>query len=223
MSPPITPPIPGMVLPVDFAISSDGDTVAVVAAGNAHNEFVQSLFVSHYSELTDHGHLTCCPDGVHGPSAIGAPMDLVACPGRPVTCPQPMGEPEAVGFDGSNRVVVQTREPAAIQIPEASVFISLSNVSRADIGHEIFHSNTGNGIACASCHMEGQEDGRTWNFDTEGPRRTMNVAGGISRTGALPLGRGAHVVRRSRDHRLQPAHGRPRSDARTRRRPHSRG
>jgi mono/diheme cytochrome c family protein len=28
--------------------------------------------------------------------------------------------------------------------------------------------------------MEGQEDGRTWNFDTEGPRRTMNVAGGIS-------------------------------------------
>ena len=180
MSPPVTPPIPGMVLPVDFAISSDGDTVAVVAAGNAHNEFIQSLFVSQYSQLTDHGHLTCCPDGVHGPTAIGGSVDLVACPGRPIVCPQPMGEPESVGFDGSNRVVVQTREPAALQIPEASVFISLSNISRADIGHEIFHSNTGNGIACASCHTEGQEDGRTWNFDTEGPRRTMNVAGGIA-------------------------------------------
>ena len=182
ISPPSTPPIPGMVLPVDFAISSDGETVAVIAAGNAHNQLVQSLFVSHYSDLTDHGHPTCCPDGVHGPTPVGAGIDLVACPsapGRPL-CPQPMGEAEAVGFDGSNRVVVQTREPASIQIPQSGAFISLSLVSRADIGHEIFHANTGNGIACASCHMEGQEDGRTWNFDTEGPRRTMNVAGGIS-------------------------------------------
>ena len=183
MSPPVTPPIPGMVLPVDFAISSDGDTVAVVAAGNAHNQFIESLFVSHYSDLTDHGHRTCCPDGLHGPLAVGVPLDFAACPPPtepPPNCPQPKGEAEAVGFDGFNRIVVQTREPATIQIPESGVSISLSQVSRADIGHEIFHSNTGNGIACASCHMEGQEDGRTWNFDTEGPRRTMNVAGGIS-------------------------------------------
>jgi mono/diheme cytochrome c family protein len=181
MSPPATPPIPGMVLPVDFAISADGSTVAVVAAGNAHNLFVASLFVSRYSDLTDHGHPTCCPDGVHGPIVPGTPIDLVACPPTVgPSCPQPKGEAEAVGFDGSNRVVVQTREPATLQIPEAGVVISLSQVSRADIGHEIFHANTGNGIACASCHMEGQEDGRTWNFDTEGPRRTMNVAGGIS-------------------------------------------
>ena len=110
-------------------------------------------------------------------------VDLVACPAPtapPVTCPQPRGEAESVGFDGTNRIIVQTREPATIQIPEAGVIISLSDVSRADVGHEIFHANTGNGIACASCHMEGQEDGRTWNFDTEGPRRTMTVAGGIS-------------------------------------------
>ena len=182
MSPPITPPIPGMVLPVDFAISSDGSTVAVVAAANAHNVFVQSLFVSNYSDLTDHTHFTCCPDGVHGPVPLGAMVNPVNCPAPPAApaCPQPRGEAEAVGFDGTNRVIVQTREPAAIQIPEAGVTISLSDVSRADVGHEIFHANTGNGIACASCHMEGQEDGRTWNFDTEGGRRTMTVAGGIS-------------------------------------------
>ena len=183
MSPPTTPPIPGMVLPVDFAISGDGSTVAVVAAGNAHNENVQSLFVSHYSDLTDPSHFSCCPDGVHGPNAVAMMVDLTNCPpppGPPLTCPQPMGEAEAVGFDGTNRIVVQTREPATLQIPAAGVVISLSDVSRADIGHQIFHANTGEGIACASCHMEGQEDGRTWNFDTEGPRRTMNVAGGIS-------------------------------------------
>ena len=184
MSPPITPPIPGMVLPVDFAISSDGSTVAVVAAGNAHNGLVESLFVSNYADLTDHGHFSCCPDGVHGPNAVGTMMDLVMCPPPtvpPPTCPQPRGggEAEAVGFDGTNRIIVQTREPATIQIPQTGVVISLSDVSRADVGHEIFHANTGNGIACASCHMEGQEDGRTWNFDTEGPRRTMTVAGGI--------------------------------------------
>ncbi len=181
-SSPTTPPIPGMVLPVDFAISSDGSTVAVVAAGNAHNAVVQSLFVSNYSDLTDHSHLTCCPDGVHGPNAVRTMLDP-GCQFQPVPprpCPQPMGEAEAVGFDGANRIVVQTREPATIQVPEAGVVISLSDVSRADLGHEIFHSNTGDGIACASCHMEGQEDGRTWNFDTEGPRRTMTVAGGIS-------------------------------------------
>jgi hypothetical protein len=183
MSAPLTPPIPGMVLPVDFAISSDGSTVAVVAAGNAHNVFVESLFVANYSDLTDHSHLTCCPDGVHGPSPVDTMVDLVNCPPRtapPATCPQPSGEAEAVGFDGANRIIIQTRQPATIQIPAAGVTISLSDVSRSDVGHEIFHANTGNGIACASCHMEGQEDGRTWNFDTEGPRRTMTVAGGIS-------------------------------------------
>jgi mono/diheme cytochrome c family protein len=182
ISPPITPPIPGMVLPVDFAISSDGSTVAVVAAGNAHNGLVESLFVSNYADLTDHGHFSCCPDGVHGPNALGTMIDLVTCPSPavpPPTCPQPRGEVEAVGFDRTNRIIVQTREPATIQIPQTGVIISLSEVSRADVGHEIFHANTGNGIACASCHMEGQEDGRTWNFDTEGPRRTMTVAGGI--------------------------------------------
>ena len=183
MSPPMTPPIPGMVLPVDFAISGDGSTVAVVAAGNAHNVLVQSLFVSTFTDLTDHNHLSCCPDGVHGPNAVATMSNPAMCPTTfvpPVTCPQPMGEAEAVGFDGTNRIIVQTREPASIQIPQAGVTISLSDVSRADVGHEIFHANTGNGIACASCHMEGQEDGRTWNFDTEGPRRTMTVAGGIS-------------------------------------------
>ena len=183
MSPPITPPIPGMVLPVDFAISSDGGKVAVVAAANAHNLVVQSLFVSSYSDVTDHSHFTCCPDGVHGPFPAGPMINPTNCPippAPPSTCPQPRGEAEAVGFDGTNRIIVQTREPATIQIPEVGVVIPLSDVSRADVGHEIFHANTGNGIACASCHIEGQEDGRTWNFDTEGPRRTMTVAGGIS-------------------------------------------
>jgi hypothetical protein len=183
-SAPPAPPIPGMVLPVDFAISSDGSTVAVVAAGNAHNPLGPSLFVSDFNDITDPHHIGCCPDGIHGPPPVqGGQPNPGRCtppPNPPMPCPQPIGEAEAVAFDGSARVVVQTRQPASIQIPSAGIAISLSTVSRADIGHEIFHANSGNGIACASCHAEGQEDGRTWNFDTEGPRRTMNIAGGIS-------------------------------------------
>jgi hypothetical protein len=38
------------------------------------------------------------------------------------------------------------------------------------------------GIACASCHPEGHEDGQVWTFAGLGPRRTQSINGGISRT-----------------------------------------
>jgi YVTN family beta-propeller protein len=37
-------------------------------------------------------------------------------------------------------------------------------------------TSAGVGIACASCHLEGREDGHVWHF-TSGPRRTPSVAG----------------------------------------------
>src|SRR5262249_44595880 len=95
------------------------------------------------------------------------------------------GEVIAVGFDKFDRVVVQTREPATLQIPEAGLTISLSNTSRADTGHMIFHASSGGGIASASRHLEGQEDGRTWSFACLGPRRTQSLGGGI--TGRAPF------------------------------------
>jgi len=173
-------PIPGMVLAVDFAVSADGAQVAVIAAGNAHNRELATLFVSTFSALTDQAQHACCPDGLHGPFAAG--VRNAQCAGAPpaTICPQPTGEVEAVGFDGQGRVVIQTREPATIQLPQAGITISLSDTSRADVGHAIFHANSGVGIACASCHVEGQEDGRVWSFEGEGRRRTMTVAGGIS-------------------------------------------
>src|SRR5262249_33630336 len=41
------------------------------------------------------------------------------------------------------------------------------------------------GIACASCHLEGREDGHVWNF-TDGPRQTPSLAGRMT-TSTLPL------------------------------------
>ncbi|MBX2801481.1 MAG: hypothetical protein KTR31_27640 [Myxococcales bacterium] len=42
-----------------------------------------------------------------------------------------------------------------------------------------FHLQTEAQISCASCHMEGQEDGHTWLFTEFGPRRTQSLGGGL--------------------------------------------
>jgi YD repeat-containing protein len=95
----------------------------------------------------------------------------------------PAGEPIAVAFDGQGRLVAQTREPARLEIlTHRGGSIKLSDVSRADVGHKLFHQITGSGLACASCHPEGGDDGRVWRFTKLGARRTQNLLGGIAMT-----------------------------------------
>ena len=60
--------------------------------------------------------------------------------------------------------------------------VSLSTDSRADTGWAVFHSNSGASIACASCHPEGGEDARVWEFDALGPRRTQSLRGHVGGT-----------------------------------------
>jgi cytochrome c peroxidase len=91
-----------------------------------------------------------------------------------------------VAFAGATEVVVQTREPAQLWVlsdapgtPGTTAVLDLSQESRADTGHAVFHSNSGGGLACASCHPEGHEDGRIWDFQCSGPRRTQDVSGGL--------------------------------------------
>jgi cytochrome c peroxidase len=77
---------------------------------------------------------------------------------------------------------VQSRQPATLFIDDTKSIV-LSTDSRADTGHAIFHANAGASIACASCHLEGSDDGRAWSFDnTVGARRTQSLRGGISGT-----------------------------------------
>jgi mono/diheme cytochrome c family protein len=196
--PPATPAITGVTLAIDFAQSADGSKTAIVAAGNALAPVPQTLFVAATSTLAGAADPTSgCVDGSGGllngglegsggaPGAIdggvgGADGGAPASSARgAAAAAQPTGEVTAVAFDGQGRVVVQTREPATLQIPEAGITIAVSSVSRADSGHAIFHADAGGGIACASCHGEGQDDGRTWQFDCLGTRRTMNLRGGI--------------------------------------------
>ena len=67
-----------------------------------------------------------------------------------------------------------------LALPGTNNTIPLSPVSRKDTGHLIFHSNAGGFLACASCHAEGNDDGRVWNFTCQGARRTQSLqAGGL--------------------------------------------
>ena len=43
----------------------------------------------------------------------------------------------------------------------------------------MFHTNAGAGLACASCHPGGGEDGRAWLFAGLGTRRTQLFNMGI--------------------------------------------
>jgi hypothetical protein len=170
--PAASPPLAGLVLAVDFALSPDGGKLAVVAAGNAYNAAHTTLFVSSLSAVTDGTVVGCRRDGSHAPQPPGS-----------VVPTQPAGEVVAVAFDSRGRVVAQTREPPAIHVEGAKgapAFVStpLSNVSRADVGHAVFHADAGAGVACASCHAEGEDDGRVWRLGGIA-RRTMNLAGGI--------------------------------------------
>jgi len=76
---------------------------------------------------------------------------------------------------------VQSREPAQLLIPGATPIV-LSTVSRADPGHDVFHVNAGAALACASCHAEGRDDGRTWNFACGNMRRTQSLQIGLRGT-----------------------------------------
>lgn len=54
-----------------------------------------------------------------------------------------------------------------------------------DPGHDVFHRDAGRGIACASCHPLGADDGHVWRVAGEGERRTLSLRGGLVDT--LPL------------------------------------
>ena len=99
---------------------------------------------------------------------------------------QPSGQAVAVVYDARGHLLVQTRDPATIQVLTADRTVALSYDRRSDTGHDIFHTDPGAGIACASCHPEGGEDGRIWKFRNKDGllevRRTQNLRGGVMAT-----------------------------------------
>jgi hypothetical protein len=145
------------VLPVDVAVSADSSLVAAVAPGNAFTANLATVF-----EFSQCG----------TPAALNLPSGVT---------PQ---QPIAVAFDSANDVIVQTREPSKLSIITSSggsSTIDLSPNTRADSGFDIFHTQAGGMIACASCHPEGGDDGNVWILDGD-LRRTPSLRGTIAGT-----------------------------------------
>jgi len=93
-------------------------------------------------------------------------------------------QPVAVAFTPGGELLVQTVDGwgltrllghgyERLTLGEAPSFESV-------VGARRFHEPSPSHVSCASCHPEGGQDGRTWRFDTTGPRRTQPLQGGIS-------------------------------------------
>ncbi|WP_437756532.1 c-type cytochrome [Sorangium sp. So ce1389] len=156
------------LLPVDMAISPDGFRGAVLMAGS--REVVETpLDVLEQTDVLD----DCF--AIRDQRSIPVP-----------------GEPIAVGYDEASNLLVQLREPpsvlrfGAVTGQHLATFL-LPGESRLDSGHALFHGNSEGlmTISCASCHPEGQDDGRTWAFKPIGPRRTQSLSGGVLDTTPL--------------------------------------
>lgn len=157
---------PQAVLPVDLAF--DGIRYAVVAAGNGHTPGRARVLT--FSE----------GDFVQASSGGASSSGFRDCVGD-VANVGTEGEPVAVALLPTG-VVVQMREPARLYVHPEGRMITLSNVSRADTGHAVFHADAGGGAACASCHAEGADDGRVRTVGNLGSRRTPSLLGTLKGT-----------------------------------------
>jgi mono/diheme cytochrome c family protein len=156
-SPVATPAFPGAALPVDIAVDPTSDTIAIVAAGS-------DLVVRTNSASLANGN-----------------SNNVFCLNQDEPPIKVAGEPVALAF-WHGRLLTQTRQPATLQfVGEGASPIVLPGVDMGDTGHDLFHrsANPANGLACASCHPEGREDGHVWQFSSLGARRTQTVGGHV--------------------------------------------
>jgi hypothetical protein len=169
-------------------VGAVSDTITVITPGTAS---AVSSILTNRTVTVD---LSVSPDGSqvavavpsgHGPSGGTAPLAPVVGPGAPPACLtlddqaffNSAGQTVAVAFDGYNNLVVQTRAPGTIYTANGTIPLISARIN--DDGLEVFYTSTGGSIACASCHPEGGDDGRVWQFTGIGSRRTQNLRGGV--------------------------------------------
>jgi hypothetical protein len=178
----------GAPLPVDVAVSPDRQWVAVAHAGPADPEAPRP-FIDFPEDSGDVG-------AIGGPAFrdLGGGTLAVHSMGNlsgqgfctfPDATPV-VGTVTAVAYSLNGRLVAQAQQPPRVWVLEQTyaqpVAIDLPGEARVDTGHDLFHRDSGGGIACASCHPEGSEDGRTWRFADVGARRTQPLNVGLEGT-----------------------------------------
>jgi mono/diheme cytochrome c family protein len=179
--------LPQAVVPVDLSVAPSGRRVAAVAPGNFRRQQLPGArdFVPQQLYLMKAVELTRAAD-------FGAQLDpKLDCMGAGQGQQFVFGsETTAVQFLDDDTLLVQMRSPAKLAVlrfeegdsPRLLKVITLSALEVRDTGHEVFHQNTGTGIACASCHGEALDDGHVWTFAKVGARRTQHLRGGVLQT-----------------------------------------
>ncbi len=153
-------PVPTAVLPVDLATTDEH--IYIVAAANGHTRGAPTVM-----RLPLFSGIVPCMRAERG----------IVVPGQPTSI--------ARTHRLADEVVVLSRQPARLHVVrglEVETSITLSDESREDTGHAIFHANSGKGLACASCHPDGRDDGHAWTSADIGARRTPSLLGTIAGT-----------------------------------------
>lgn len=167
---PVSARVSFATLPVDAVLSPDGRRIAVAVAGQS-DPGSPTMAVQRSVGILEADSLAPEPD-----------VDCTDPPDLALS-----GQITAVAFVDDDTLVAQSREPAALHVVTLADLdvrtIELPGGSRRDTGHERFHQDAGVGLACASCHPEGTDDGKVWTF-LPGPmeRRTQPLRAALAGT-----------------------------------------
>lgn len=149
-------------LPVDVAVDGDGATWLVSAGADGMNDVAVGNVSEGLYGLDGCNFIGGLPWGRLTGAGGGRMVAVAPGPGFLLVQSQPFSLAVAVG---------------------AGVTARLDVPSELDpTGHALFHVAPTGTMACASCHPEGREDGRTWRFEQghgEELRRTQSLAGGV--------------------------------------------
>jgi hypothetical protein len=188
-------------LPVDIAISSEGYIAVASAGGIDPRAPVQEVIMEITSEGSSAGTTTgggggILSGGFENGVSVTVPGPVTVPPGEPIAdcmflngMSTGMPRSVAVAFSPAEPtlLVAQTYDDPALVLYDVTSFfevgrIALGGAPIADTGHDLFHRAAGAGLACASCHPEGGDDGHVWSFDGMGARRTQALDVGLAGT-----------------------------------------
>jgi mono/diheme cytochrome c family protein len=150
-------------LPVDIAVSADGARLALVLAGQK-TVTVRDAAIT----LAQPDREKCGDDDDDNDDDRDMGDDL--------------GAPTSTAFARNGDLVIFYPEKPALvvrAVDGTKRMLALAGETSHDPGRAIFHAQTQLQIACASCHPEGRDDGRVWEFVQSGPRRTQSLAGDV--------------------------------------------
>lgn len=188
----------GAPLPVDAAAVDGGRRIVVAHAGLRDPKAKRPFFVFEGEDVGSSGGIA-----LGGMSSLSV-IDLPPAPAEPGETEDTVaGDPgcmfaQSLSLDvpavaiaaiptTPRGIVVQTRQPSSIVIIDdisnnQPRTLAFDDGTTLDTGYDLFHRDSGGGIACASCHPEGAEDGTVWRFSGFGERRTQSLQADLRAT-----------------------------------------